>query len=182
MQIVSRKWVALAILGAALAMAWLASAPTADAASPKYHVTNYELGTALELSPSGLVVEAPSKQSSLRQQWIKKSQGGGTALYANAAVPTLCLAAPTGATSTSFDSPVIRSCTATLDKRLHWTLHTGVPFNAGVRWHNVQTGQMVMPELCIVGPCSGRPVLAPGNLADSFGTFGEWRFKFLSEV
>ena len=179
MQLVSRKWAALLVLGAALTMAWLASAPSADAATLKYHITAYESGQALELSPTGLVVEAAPNKSSLRQQWIKKSQAGGTALYANASLPGSCLAVPSAATPTSFDNLTMRGCSATLDKRLHWTLHTGVPFNAGVRFHNAHTGQMVAPELCIVGPCSSQPSLLPGSFADSLGTFGEWRFKLL---
>ena len=97
---------------------------------------------------------------------------------ANAATAgTSCLAVPTDATPTSFNTFAIRSCSSTLDKRLHWTRHTGVPGNAGLRLHSAHTGQMLMPELCIIGPCSGQPMLVPGSMADSLGTYGEWRFK-----
>jgi hypothetical protein len=179
MQLVSRNWAALLALGAVLAMAWLASAPTADAASTKYHITNLESGKALELSPSGLVVEATPNQSSLRQQWIQKNQGG-TALYANAATAGgSCLAAPTDATPTSANTLAMRSCASILDKRLHWTRETGVPFNAGVWFRNAHTGQIVMPELCLIGPCSGQPLLVPGSWAEGLGTYAEWRFKVL---
>jgi hypothetical protein len=180
MQLVSRKWAMLLALGAMLTMAWLASAPAADAAPAKYHITAYESGQALALSPNGAVVEAAPNKSLLRQQWIQLNQPGGTALWANASLPGSCLAAPGSATPTSVDNLVMRGCSSTLDKRLHWTRHTGVPFNAGVWFFNAHTGQMVAPELCIFGPCSGQPSLLPGSNAQGLGTFGEWRFKVLN--
>jgi hypothetical protein len=184
MQLSTRNWAALFALGATLMVAWLASASTADAASSKFHITSYKSDRALELTPGGTVIEAPSNPSSPRQQWIQRNQPGGTALWENAAgfPAKACLAAPPDATPTSTNKVVIRSCFSSLDKRLHWTRNTGVPFNAGVWMFNAHTGQTLVPEICIVGPCSNDPSLLPGHLAEAFGTFAEWRFKFLGTV
>jgi hypothetical protein len=179
MQLVLRKWAPLLVLAAALTTAWMMAAPNAEAASSKYHITN-QSGRALELSTSGVVKEATPNQASFRQQWIKLSQPGGTALYANAATAgTACIAAPGDAVPTSVNKLAIRSCTSILDKRLHWTLNTGIPGNAGVLLSNVHTKQILLPELCIMGPCSNEPALAPADWGPAFGTFAEWRFKLL---
>jgi hypothetical protein len=184
MQLISRNQATLFFaLGAVLIAAWLASAATADAASSKFHITSLESKKALELAPTGKVVEATPNSSSLRQQWIQLNQPGGTALYGNVATAgTKCLAAPADATPTSVNSLAIRSCSSILDKRLHWTRKTGVPFNSGLWMFNAHTGQVLMPQLCIVGPCSNEPSLAPANFADAFGTFAEWQFKFIGSA
>jgi hypothetical protein len=183
MQLVLPKWAPLLALAAALIAAWLIAAPSAEAASTKYHITNLETKRALELSPSGVVKEAAPNSASLRQQWIKLSQPGGTALYGNAATAgTSCIAAPNDAVPTSVNKIAVRSCFSTLDKRLHWTLNTGVPGNAGVLLNNVHTKQVVMPELCIGGPCFDEPALVPADWGPAFGSFAEWRFKILGSV